>query len=198
MKNELRRLKIQERKQLPASIRDAYSRQIVQRILSSKEYQKAQHIMIYRAINGEVDLSTLEPAAKKDGKTICFPLCINKTEMIALSPKEQFSGKAWKKGSFGIMEPVREFSDEIAPENIDLVICPCTVFDENGGRIGMGGGYYDRFLPKCTKASVIAVAFKVQKVEHVLRHPWDVRMDKIYTEENVYCTFDISKNKGSR
>ena len=186
MKNELRRLKIQERKQLPASIRDAYSQQIVKCILSSKEYQKAQHIMLYRAINGEVDLSTLESAAKKDGKTICFPLCISKTEMIAFSPKEQFSGKAWKKGSFGIMEPVREFSDEIAPENIDLIICPCTVFDENGGRIGMGGGYYDRFLPKCTKASVIAVAFEVQKAEQVMMEAWDVRMDTIFTERDAY------------
>ena len=84
------------------------------------------------------------------------------------------------------MEPVREFSDEIAPENIDLVICPCTVFDENGGRIGMGGGYYDRFLPKCTKASVIAVAFEVQKAEQVMMEAWDVRMDTIFTERDAY------------
>lgn len=46
---------------------------------------------------------------------------------------------------------VREKSELVLPEKIDLVICPCTVFDEEGSRMGMGAGYYDRFLPLCSQ-----------------------------------------------
>lgn len=188
MRNELRKLKIQARNNLSFEERDKFSQQIVEKILLSGAYQKAQNIMIYRAIKGEVDLSALEVAAQKEGKTLYYPLCISKTEMIALSPQKYLpeGQTAWKKGAFGIMEPVRENSIEIAPEELDIVICPCTVFDEYGGRVGMGAGYYDRYLTKCTKAYVTAVAFEVQKTDYIPMEEWDVRMNMIFTEREVY------------
>ena len=188
MRNELRKLKIQARNNLTFEERDKFSQQIVEKILLSGVYQKAQNIMIYRAIKGEVDLSALEVTAQKEGKTLYYPLCISKTEMIALSPQKYLpeGQTAWKKGAFGIMEPVRENSIEIAPEELDIVICPCTVFDEYGGRVGMGAGYYDRYLTKCTKAYVTAVAFEVQKTHSVPMEEWDIRMDMVFTERNIY------------
>ena len=109
--------------------------------------------------------------------------------MIALSLNESLTDgqTAWKKGAFGIIEPVREYSSEISPEELDMVICPCTVFDEQGGRMGMGAGYYDRYLKKCTNACVAAVAFEIQKTDHVPMEEWDVRMDMVFTEREVYC-----------
>jgi 5-formyltetrahydrofolate cyclo-ligase len=164
------------------------SLRISKQILSSDVYQKAQHIMIYKAVKGEVDLSFLEENAQKSGKKLYYPSCISKTEMISLSPgKDLPEGVfAWEKGAFGIMEPVREYSDEILPEKLDLVICPCTGFDEYGGRMGMGAGYYDRFLPKCTKAYIISVAFEIQKIPQVPMDIWDIPMDMIFTEKNIY------------
>ena len=189
MRNKLRKSKIQARNNLTSAKRNKFSQQIVEQILASDAYQKAQNIMIYRAVKGEVDLNALEIAAQKEEKALYYPLCISKTEMIALSPKGNLpeGQTAWKKGAFGIMEPVRENSIEIAPEELDMVICPCTVFDGHGGRMGMGAGYYDRYLIKCTKACVTAVAFEVQKTEQVPMEAWDVRMDIIFTERNVYC-----------
>ena len=188
MRNKLRKSKIQARNNLTSAQRDAFSKQIVERILLSEHYQKAQNIMIYKAVRGEVDLSDLEVATKKDGKLLYYPLCISKTEMLALSPKEHLreGQTAWKKGAFGIMEPVRENSIEIAPEELDMVICPCTVFDEYGGRMGMGAGYYDRYLTKCLNACVVAVAFEVQKTHSVPMEEWDIRMDMVFTERNIY------------
>ena len=189
MRNELRKSKIQARNNLAPEERKKFSQQIVEQILLSDAYQKSPNIMIYRAVKGEVDLSALETVAHKEGKTLYYPLCISKTEMIALSPKEYLmeAQTAWKKGTFGIMEPALENSIEIAPEELDMVICPCTVFDEYGGRIGMGAGYYDRYLIKCTKAYVTGAAFEVQKTDYVPMEEWDVRMDMIFTERNVYC-----------
>lgn len=188
MRNVLRRLKVQARNNLSLAEREKYSKQIAEKILASEIYQKAQNIMIYKAVRAEVDLSDFEAVACKDGKTLYYPLCISKTEMIALSPYKNLtaSHNAWQVGVFGIEEPVRQYSDQANPEELDLIICPCTVFDEQCGRIGMGAGYYDRFLPKCPKAHVIAVAFEVQKTDYVPMETWDVRMDMIFTEKNIY------------
>ena len=189
LKSELRKNKIQARNKLSAEERALFSEQISEHIWGSDIFQKAQTIMIYSAVKGEVSLQRLELTATKLGKQLVFPLCVSKSEMIALSPKTNLSNgqSAWKTGMYGIMEPVREYSMEIAPDDIDLVICPCTAFDEHGGRMGMGAGYYDRFLLKCTNARVAAVAFEVQKVACVPMEAWDRRMDVIFTERGK-CT----------
>lgn len=166
--------------------RDFFSQKISEKILASDVFLKAQNIMIYRAVKGEVDLSALEDSAQKQNKTLYYPQCISKTEMIALSPKRNLpkGQSAWRRGSFGIMEPVREYSVGIAPEELDLIICPCTAFDEHGGRMGMGAGYYDRYLAGCTKACVAAAAFEVQKTDRVPMEEWDIKMNIVFTENN--------------
>ena len=75
---------------------------------------------------------------------------------------------------------------ELKPEDIDLVICPCTSFDEELGRMGMGAGYYDRYLEKCSGAHIVAVAFECQKADSVMRQEWDKPMEKVFTEEKIY------------
>ena len=92
---------------------------------------------------------------------------------------------AWKKGAFGIPEPVLEKGRVVDPAEIDLVVSPCSSFDEGGMRLGMGGGYYDRYLPKCTKADVMLVAYECQGCEKVPAEPWDVPVPCIVTEERV-------------
>lgn len=181
----LRKSKIKERDSLSISERTALSKKIVDRILASPEFQHAKTIMLYRGIRGEVRMNDLESAPTAAEKKLVFPLCISDTEMIALLPEDE---EAWIDGYFGIREPMRERSLEISPEEIDFVICPCTVFDERGGRVGMGAGFYDRFLEKCTNAVVAAVAFECQKAENVERQPWDKKMDMIFTENRTYVS----------
>ena len=50
----------------------------------------------------------------------------------------------------------------------------------------MGAGYYDRYLPKCTKACVAAVAFEEQKAVRIPVAPWDYPMEYIFTEQTTY------------
>ena len=180
---ELRKAGKAGRSALPAEERAMRSAAIVKRLISSDEFKNAEVIMIYKAIGAEVDLQALEAATKSCGKHLLYPLCISRTEMIALEPKDCDS---WICGSYGISEPLREKSTEYAPEKIDLVICPCTAFDEKCNRIGMGAGYYDRFLPKCQNARIIAVAFEAQKTAFIPAMPWDQAMEKVYTETAVY------------
>ena len=197
----LRKSRIAARDALSAEERDRLSKSIVSRILASPVFRQAETILIYKGIRGEVRLEALEEAVGADfaEKRLVYPLCISKTEMIALEPQGEDS---WKDGYCGIREPVREKSVEIRPEEIDLVICPCTVFDEAGGRMGMGAGFYDRYLPRCTNAHIVAVAFEAQKADCVPMEPWDRPMDLVFTEKAVYGgdeqVFSLTSHRFSR
>lgn len=180
----MRKAGIAARDALTAEERSRFSKSICRRIAESDVFRRARTVMIYRGIRGEVRLDELENAAEAEGKILVYPLCISKTEMIVLLPGEGDS--CWKKGAFGILEPVRELSREIAPEEIDLVICPCTVFDEDCGRMGMGAGFYDRYLERCCNAHVVSVAFEAQKAEKIPMQPWDKPMEMVFTEDAVY------------
>lgn len=182
-RKELRKLKIQARNSLFPEDRERLSAVISERIATSEVFRSAKTVLIYRATKEEVRLDALERADEAAVKRLVYPLCISDSEMISLLPENE---NAWKSGYFGIMEPVRERSVEIPPEEIDLVICPCTVFDENCGRMGMGAGFYDRYLEKCVNAHIAAVAFEVQKADLVPMEPWDKPMEMVFTEAGTY------------
>ena len=165
------------RKALSRDTVEELSRRIVSKVEELPEYRQAQVVMIYRAVQGEVSLELLR------GKIFAYPLCTGPGEMCALLPEGE---GAWRTGAFGIPEPVRELSREIAPEEIDLVLCPCTAFDPDCRRLGMGGGYYDRFLPRCKGAKFVAVAYEFQRAEALEAQSWDIPMDAVVTEERVY------------
>ena len=92
---------------------------------------------------------------------------------------------AWIEGPYGIEEPDPARSERVDPREIDLVLCPCTAFDEQGNRLGMGGGYYDRFLPGCENAFLAAVAFEYQRTARIPAEPWDRPMDAAVTENGT-------------
>ncbi len=184
-RTEIRKTGIANRNALSKEERDKKSALIVNNLSGTAEYQVARTVMIYRAVKGEVNIDALEKYNREHGneKTFLYPLCVSKTEMVALMPKgEDF----WREGYKGIIEPVPEKSVLFSPEDIDLVVCPCTAFDENLNRSGMGSGFYDRFLDKCRKAKVITVAFECQKTDRLEPLDLDIPMQAVITEEKVY------------
>lgn len=177
LRRRMRKNGIAAREALTKEDRARFSAIICEKIAALPEYKEARTIMSYRAVRGEVSLEGLNNRAEAEGKRVVYPLCTSKTEMQALIPG------GWQRGAFGIPEPAPELSELIPPEEIDLVICPCTAFDEQKTRIGMGAGYYDRYLPNCKAAQIIAAAFTAQKESNIPTEPWDYRMTKVITEE---------------
>lgn len=179
----LRREKIRARDSYSPSERDELSRRMVSHILGSEDFKRAKTVLIYRAAKGEARLEALESAPESKNKRLLYPLCVSDTEMVALLPDGPDS---WVSGRYGIEEPIPERSALVPPEEIDMVICPCTVFDESCNRTGMGAGYYDRYLPKCKNAVIAAAAFETQKAPAVPAEAWDVPMEYVFTESAVY------------
>jgi len=178
-----RKENIQIRDAMSESQRAARSQKIVQRIVESQEFSRAHTIMSYRAVKGEVNLEELDRIAIQANKNVVYPVCVSRTEMISLQPNDENS---WRKSTFGILEPILERSTAVVPEDIDMVLCPCTAFDESCSRLGMGAGYYDRFLQQCKNATIAAVAFEQQRSPTVMIEPHDRKMELIFTD---YCTY---------
>lgn len=185
-REQIRKDAISARDGLSAEQRQEMSVKIAERIAASRAFKEAEIIMLYKGVRGEVRLERLEQIAERADKRLVYPLCTGPGEMIALEPKKEDG--AWRKGAYGIMEPVLKCAEKIRPEEIDFVICPCTAFDKEGNRMGMGAGYYDRFLLRCVKATVVAAAFEVQKAEAVPVDEWDYPMERVFTEERTYSS----------
>ena len=180
IRRQLRRSRKQARNALTPEEREEKSMRTVRRIAQSPVFQAAHTVMIYASMGGELSLDALPAQPESAGKRFCYPLCVSETKMVPMVPG------AWKSGAYGIREPVREASEEVAPEEIDLVLCPCTAFDEQCNRMGMGGGYYDRFLPKCVNARAAMTAFEVQKADRIPVNEWDRPANAVFTEDAVY------------
>lgn len=175
---ELRRKNILARKALPESERAKLSAEISGRIAESELYKNAKTVLLYSSVRGEAEL-----VLKGEGKRFAYPVCVSDGIMKAYVPDD---ASAWRAGSFGIKEPNPEHSTELEPDKIDLVICPCTGFDLELNRMGMGKGYYDRYLPMCVNAHVVAAAYEQQRVESTLPEEWDIPMEAVFTESRVY------------
>ena len=92
----------------------------------------------------------------------------------------------WEAGAYGIRTPILSRAEILPPEALDLILVPCTAFDAACGRVGMGKGYYDRYLPRCTKAAKIGIALEVQRVAHAAVDEHDQRLDAFITEGGIY------------
>lgn len=82
-------------------------------------------------------------------------------------------------GAHGIPAP-HEHLPIIPAELFDLILVPGVAFTPNGQRLGYGGGYYDRYLPRCSRAKRIALAFAEQLLPQLPTEEHDLRIQYLY------------------
>ena len=175
-----RRQGIAARQALEPAARRAADAAICARVASLAAWRQAERVMAYAAFGGEPDLSALLEGC---GKQVAYPVCGEGCTLTAALPAPV---DGWEAGAYGIRTPVLARARILPPDGLDLVLTPCTAFDAAGRRVGMGKGYYDRFLPRCARAAVYGIAYEAQKVDAVAAGPLDVRLDGIITEKGVY------------
>ncbi len=182
-KGRLRKLALSSRDTLSPEYREAAGRIIAQKLSAIPEIAASKTIMCYMSFRSEVPTGEIVEKLRAQGKKLCFPLCEKGGIMQAYHP---FDEKSWKKGMMGIPEPVPESSELVLPGDIDVLICPMTAFDGQKHRMGYGGGYYDRYIPCCTAALCIGIAFEAQRMDMVPTDLHDCNMDIIITEKTCF------------
>jgi len=185
MKQTLKSEIFEKRKALSKEEIKEKSSKIKENLYSLEEFKKAKNILFYVSFNDEVDTQEIikELLANKE-KNIIVPYVVKNNPILQLSEIKNFNELEPK--TWGILEPKDEFIRKFDIENVDLVIIPGIVFDQNGHRIGYGYGYYDRFLKKLDKNVVkIGFGFEFQIVDKIPEEKHDVPVDIMVTEKRV-------------
>ena len=163
--------------------RHAAQMALLSRLRCLPVYRSAQLIATYAAFDGEPDLEPLQTAG--DAKQFCVPVIRGDTMAFA-----QISAETrYILNSFGIAEPANP--EYIDPRYLDLVLTPLVAYDDDGVRIGVGRGYYDRcfsflrtrqtwFRPK-----LLGIAFSLQRVSKLATHNWDIPLWGVVTEKSA-------------
>ena len=140
-------------------------------------------ILSYVSDGGEPDLGEMHRWAAQNGVTVAYPLIYGDGLMCACVPEPG----AWVTGEYGIPAPDERRSRRVSPEELDAVIAPCVAFDEGKMRLGRGGGFYDRYLPLCTRAVTVAAAYDFQRVARIPEQgEWDRAVDAAVTDMAWY------------
>ena len=181
-KKILRQEFLSRRKAIPHDERDIISRELVKKFLATEIYRASKIIMAYASTPDELQLDELFTAIFDDGKILAIPFIIGKGDMQAV---EVPSLDALEIGAFNIKTVKRDCRRFIEPAQIDCVIVPGAAFDVNGGRLGLGGGYYDKFLPRAVNAKKIALAYDFQLVAELPIEAHDIKVDVVLTNRDA-------------
>jgi 5-formyltetrahydrofolate cyclo-ligase len=180
-KRTLRDAIMTARDAIAPALRAERSRAIAARIADLDGYRRARVVLLTLPFRSEWDATLVARHALADGKTVAVPRVDPQTRMLEPLRIRSLDADV-APGHRGIPEP-RGHCGAIAAATIEWVLVPGVAFDASGGRLGYGGGYYDRLLPLLPpSAPRVAGAFESQIVDAVPAAPHDVRVDCIVTE----------------
>ena len=171
------------RRSMTSSARSRASAQIANRFLNSRYFLGSRSIGCYVSTWDEVDTSEIIERAWRARKRIFLPVTAARGQMVF---RETLPATELAKNEYGLWEPVS--GQRIDACRLDVVVTPLVAFDDDGNRVGMGGGYFDRtfaFLGNRNRwlhPKLIGVAFECQRVPKIARNPWDIPVFRVITE----------------
>jgi 5-formyltetrahydrofolate cyclo-ligase len=185
-KTDLRSQLRTNRRSLTAEQQQLASSRLLSVALPSLQPKKVKRLALYLAMDGELDLSPF------------IETCWERNIEVYLPILHRFRATLWfaqylpttplYNNRFNIPEPLH--ANPIRSWQLNWVMLPLVGFDEHGGRLGMGGGFYDRTFahmnrwPK--KPKLFGVAHECQKVEQIPLESWDIRLDGVISDGAFY------------
>lgn len=177
-----------KRRALSPELRASYSFSACQHLYNHPAFLRARRIGVYWPTTEEIDPRFLFAMG---------PLSLRKQWALPVVSAKSMSFFAYRVGDpmishhWGIKEPIPVKSQQVPLWQLDLLVMPLVGFDLHGNRLGMGGGFYDRYLePRPTQIKrplLLGLAFGFQEVQPALEaEAWDQRLDGVITETG--CT----------
>ncbi|MGK5091572.1 5-formyltetrahydrofolate cyclo-ligase [Deltaproteobacteria bacterium TL4] len=160
------------------------SRQIFSRLLQWPLFVQAHCVHTYLNMPDEPSTRAIIEYCWQQNKRVIVPYVKNQGQLghTGLSSFAQLTS-----GAFGIAEPHAHNRQEVELTACDLILVPGVAFDRQGGRLGLGKGFYDRFLVT-TSAFRLGLSADFQLVENVPVGPRDVTMHAVLTEKQfLFC-----------
>lgn len=184
-KKQLRTHIMEARKAMPSAERNIRSERACKHLLTSESLASVKTIMAFHPFGEELDILPFVEEARKRGQEIWLPLTISSDRRLI--PYRYAGPQMLKQGVYGIWEPDPAKAEQGDLSKLDTVLVPGVAFDRHGGRMGYGGGYYDRFLAGLGKKPyLLGVGFSMQVVDHVPLEPHDIPLDALVTEDGFF------------
>ena len=179
---ELRDSYRQKRIAIRSDDRAILHKEITRVLLTNPILKKCKTIAAYLNLPSEVNLSEFIRKAQKRGQSVCAPVVDATKRVMEFRdlPVDFERQNRTEEALVLLTQKKRELNE------LDCALFPLLVFDSHGNRIGMGGGYYDKFFenPK-TRPLLVGIAYELQRAEKIIPQEWDVRMDMIATEQGL-------------
>ena len=183
----LRRTYRRKRRSLGRQRQAQNSLAVCRHFFSSRLAVSASTIALYFANDGEVDLEPLFGRLLHAGKRIALPVVRQAPGRAAVLEFYRYQADTrLVTNRYNIPEPAvgAAFVPAIG---LELVLVPLVAFDDQGTRLGMGAGFYDRFFAAISPAlrpNIIGVAHEIQRSATALpAAPWDIPLQGVITED---------------
>lgn len=177
-KAAVRRQLRKQRAQLTREQVNSASEQVSLQILACDAFRQAKSIMGFLAFGKELGVDLVLQEALAQGKTVAVPFITSSTSFV---PARLTSMEDFVLDCYGI-RTVRQPIELVNPMELDLVLVPGVAFGRDGSRLGMGAGYYDRFLPLAKQAILMGVAYDSLVQDTLPCDEHDVRLQCIVSE----------------
>lgn len=183
-KSEIRKQYKQIRNALSQNDRSIFSDIIANKLYTNEDFLKCESLAVFSSVGSEVYTNAVIERALKLGKVVATPKVLEtKSDMIFVKIA---SLDELKTGKYGIKEPEEREDNILITDKNTLILVPGLVYGKNMYRIGYGGGYYDKYLENNSYLSAVGLCFDVQVCEYIQPSNYDVKLDKIITEKNIY------------
>ncbi|MDR2878109.1 MAG: 5-formyltetrahydrofolate cyclo-ligase [Chromatiales bacterium] len=189
-RTELRQRMRAQRRALSESAQLHAAHALRQTAIRGQLLHNHQNIAFYLCTDGEIDVLPLLQRAHAMGRHCFLPV-------LDSMARERLWFMPWQPGDrlianhFGIGEPALGMRHRISAAHINLILMPLVAFDDQGNRLGMGGGFYDRSLAFLTRRkhwrrpALCGVAHEFQHVDALPSEAWDVPLDTCLTERRL-------------
>lgn len=189
-RTELRKALRQRRRALSDYQQAQAADRLARHLLSDPKLYRARHVGVYLPNDGEIDPERYIERARMRGVQFYLPVLhpIHKGKLV-FSPF--MSETELQPNRFGIREPAFKDGFERPAWALDAVLMPLVGFDQQGGRLGMGGGFYDRtfafsrYAPRLAPR-LIGLAHDCQSVDKLPVASWDIPLHAIVSDRGRY------------
>ena len=184
-RQDLRKRILGTRDRLSDNERSRKSISVMNNFWGLPEMRQWTTLFMYVNFRSEVETVELIKKCLRQGIRVAVPLvdasAVSMIPLLINDPEKDLAP-----GYYNIPEPDPQRALRVEPGEIDAAVIPGSVFDTNGGRLGYGGGYYDRFLVNdAPQAKRIGFAFELQLVDKVPLEPHDQPLDILITEKRI-------------
>lgn len=187
-KTQLRQQLRQQRRELSRELQLQESTAAAALVPQLDNWPKARRIAVYTANDGELETGPLAALCREADKMLFLPV-ISDNNLLAFAhwaDEDQL-----EPNRYGIPEPSSD-APRCSARELDIIFLPLVGWDKAGGRLGMGGGYYDRTLAGLDKDAagngplLVGLGHALQEVARIPRDDWDVTMDYVVTSKSLH------------